>query len=51
MTAGHKIRRPGKSAPKQLELDTPTDAQTTTRVVKRHADDLGKDQGAKETES
>ena len=47
MTAGHKIGRPGKSAPKQLELDTPADAQTTTQVVKRQADDLGKDQGAK----
>ena len=47
MTAGHKIGRPGKSTPKQLELDTPTDAQTTTQVVKRQADDLGKDQGAK----
>ena len=47
MTAGHKIGRPGKSAPKQLELDTPADAQTTTQVVKCQADDLGKDQGAK----
>ena len=47
MTAGHKIGRPGKSAPKQLELDTPADAQTTTQVVKRQVDDLGKDQGAK----
>ena len=46
MTAGHKIRRPGKSALKQLELDTPADAQTT-QVVKCQADDLGKDQGAK----
>ena len=47
MSAGHKIRRPEKSAPKQLELDTPTDAQTTTQVVKCQADDLGKNQGAK----
>ena len=47
MTAGHKIGRPGKSASKQLELDTPADAQTTTQVVKRQADDLGKNQGAK----
>ena len=47
MTAGHKIGRSGKSAPKQLELDTPADAQTTTQVVKRQADDLGKDQGVK----
>ena len=30
MTAGHKIGRPGKKALKQLELDTPADAQTTT---------------------
>ena len=47
MTAGHKIGRPGKRASKQLELDTPADAQTTTQVVKRQADDLGKNQGAK----
>ena len=47
MTAGHKIGRPGKSAPKQLELDTPADAQTTTQVVKCQADDVGKNQGAK----
>ena len=47
MTAGHKIGRPGKNASKQLELDTPADAQTTTQVVKRQADDLGKNQGAK----
>ena len=47
MTAGHKIGRPGKSALKQLELDTPADAQTTTQVVKHQADDLGNDQSAK----
>ena len=47
MTAGHKIGRPGKSALKQLELDIPADAQTTTQVVKRQVDDLRKDQGAK----
>ena len=47
MTAGHKIGRPGKRASKQLELDTPADAQTTTQVAKRQADDLGKNQGAK----
>ena len=41
MTAGHKIGRPGKRTSKQLELDTPADAQTTTQVVKRQADDLG----------
>ena len=48
MTAGHKIGRPGKSSSKQLEPDTPADAQiTTTQVVKRQADDLGKNQGVK----
>ena len=47
MTAGHKIGRPGKSSLKQLELDTPADAQTTTQVVKHQADDLGENQGAK----
>ena len=51
MTAGHKIGRPGKSALKQLELDTPADAQTTTQVVKHQADDLGKDQGTKRQRS
>ena len=47
MTAGHKIGRPGKGVPKQLELDTPADAQTTTQVVKCQADDLGNNQGTK----
>ena len=47
ITAGHKIGRPGKGVPKQLEPDTTTDAQTTTQVVKRQADDLGDDQGTK----
>ena len=41
MTAGHKIGRHGKGVPKQVELDTLADTQTTTQVVKRHADDLG----------
>ena len=47
ITAGHKIGRPGKGVPKQLELDTPADAQTTTQVVKRQADDLGGNQDVK----
>ena len=47
MTAGHKIGRPRKRASKQLELDTPADAQTTTQVVKRQADELENNQGAK----
>ena len=48
MTAGHKIGRPGKSSLKELELDTPADAQiATTQVVKRQVDDLGKNQSAK----
>ena len=47
ITAGHKIGRPGKGVPKQLEPDTTTDAQTTTQVVKCQADDLGDDQGTK----
>ena len=40
MTAGHKTGRPGKGVPKQVELDTPADTQTTTQVVKCQADDL-----------
>ena len=47
MTAGHKIGRPVKGVPKQVELDTPTDTQTTTQVVKHPADDLRNNQGAK----
>ena len=47
MTAGHKIGRPGKGVPKQLEPDTPADAPTTTQVVKHQADDLGNNQGTK----
>ena len=48
MTSGHKIGRPGKSSLKELELDTPADAQiSATQVVKRQADDLGKNQNAK----
>ena len=47
MTAGHKIGRSGKGVPKQVEPDTPADAQTTTQVVKRQADDLGNDQSTK----
>ena len=47
MTAGHKIGRPRKRASKQLELDTPADAQTTTQVMKCQADELGNNQGAK----
>ena len=43
MTTGHKIRRPGKSSLEELELDTPADAQiSTSQVVKRQADDLGR---------
>ena len=44
MTAGHKIGRRGKGVPKQVELDTSADTQTTTQVVKHHADDLGNNQ-------
>ena len=48
MTSGHKIGRPGKSSLEELELDTPADAQiSATQVVKRQADDLGKNQNAK----
>ena len=47
MTAGHKIGRPRKRTSRQLELDTPADAQTIIQVVKRQADDLGNNQGAK----
>ena len=47
ITAGHKIGRPGKGVPKQLELDTPADAQTTTQVVKHQADGLGNNKGTK----
>ena len=31
-----------KDVPKQVELDTPADTQTTTQVVKHHADHLYK---------
>ena len=48
MTSGHKIGRPGKSSLEELELDTSADAQiSATQVVKRQADDLGKNQNAK----
>ena len=47
MTAGHKIGRREKGVPKQVELDTSADTQTTTQVVKRHTDDLGNDQSTK----
>ena len=47
ITAGHKIGRPGKGVPKQLESDTLADVQTTTQVVKRQVDDLGGNQGVK----
>ena len=48
MTSGHKIGRPGKSSLEELKLDTPADAQiSATQVVKRHADDLGKNQNVK----
>ena len=47
MTAGHKIGRPGKGVPKQVELDTPVDTQTTTQVVKRQVDDLRNNKGTK----
>ena len=47
MTAGHKIGRPGKGVPKQEELDTPADTQTTAQVVKRQTDELGNNQSTK----
>ena len=47
MTAGHKIGRPGKGVPKQVELDTSADTQATTQVVKHQVDDLRNNQGAK----
>ena len=47
MTAGHKIGKPEKGVPKQVKLDTPADAQTTTQVVKRQADDLRNKQNTK----
>ena len=48
MTAGHKIGRPGKSSLKEVELDAPAEAQiSTTQVVKRQVDDLGKNQSTK----
>ena len=48
MTSGHKIGRPGKSASKELKLDTPADAQIpATPVVKHQADNLGNNQGVK----
>ena len=47
MTAGYKIGRREKGVPKQVEPDTLADTQTTTQVVKRHADDLGNNQSTK----
>ena len=47
MIAGHKIGRREKGVPKQVELDTSADTQTTTQVVKCHADDLGNNQSTK----
>ena len=47
MTAGHKIGRSGKGVPKQEELDTQADTQTTAQVVKRQTDELGNNQGTK----
>ena len=38
-----------KDVPKQVEVDTPADTQTTTQVVKRNADDLGKQSRYKKT--
>ena len=47
MAAGRKMWEREKDVPKQVELDTSTDTQTTTQVVKRHADDLGNNQSTK----
>ena len=47
MTAGRRIGRREKDVPKQVELDTSTDTQITTQVVKCHADDLRDNQGTK----
>ena len=49
ITAGHKIGRPGKGDPKQLEPDTPADAQTATQMVKCQVDDLVRKSRCKET--
>ena len=43
----YQIKACEKDVPKQVELDTPADTQTTTQVVKRHADDLGNNQSTK----
>ena len=47
MAAGRKMWEREKDVPKQVELDVLTDTQTTTQVVKHHADDLGNNQSTK----
>ena len=47
IAAGRKMWEREKDVPKQVELDTPADTQTTTQVVKHHADDLGNNQSTK----
>ena len=47
IAAGRKMWEREKDVPKQVELNTPADTQTTTQVVKRHADDLGNNQSTK----
>ena len=47
IAAGREMWEREKDVPKQVELDTPADTQTTTQVVKRHADDLGNNQSTK----
>ena len=48
MTVEHKIGRPAKSSLEKLELDTPADAQiSATQVLKRQANNLGKNQNVK----
>ena len=47
IAAGRKMWEREKDVPKQVELDAPADTQTTTQVVKRHADDLGNNQSTK----
>ena len=52
MTSGHKIGRPGKSASKELKLDTPADAQIpATQVEKRQVDDPENNQSVKKQKS
>ena len=52
VTTMHKIGRPGKGIPEELELDTPADTQIpTAQEAKCQADDLGGERKTKRQKS